>query len=70
METPTTTHLKAAKQILHYIKETINFGLWFSTSNDYKLIGYNDSDWAGDEDDQKSTSGFLFFMRNTMFTWM
>ncbi|KAL5789684.1 hypothetical protein ACOSQ2_004572 [Xanthoceras sorbifolium] len=34
------------------------------------LVGYSDSDWGGDIDDRKSTSGFVFFMGNTAFTWM
>ena len=25
-----------------------------------RLIGYTDSDWAGSEDDMRSTSGYLF----------
>ncbi|KAL5794737.1 hypothetical protein ACOSP7_003331 [Xanthoceras sorbifolium] len=70
MEDPTTTHFKAAKRILRYIKGTLDFGLFYSISNDYKLIGYSDSDWGGDVDDRKSTSGFVFFMGNTAFTWM
>ncbi|KAL5866165.1 hypothetical protein ACOSQ3_003679 [Xanthoceras sorbifolium] len=70
MEDPTTTHFKAAKRILRYIKGTIDFGLFYSVSNDYKLVGYSDSDWGGDIDDRKSTSGFVFFMGNTAFTWM
>ncbi|KAL5861181.1 hypothetical protein ACOSQ4_002477 [Xanthoceras sorbifolium] len=70
MENPTTTHFKVAKRILRYIKGTIDFGLFYSVSNDYKLVGYSDSDWGGDIDDRKSTSGFVFFMGNTAFTWM
>ena len=70
METPTTTHLKATKQIIYYIKGTFNFGLWFSTRNDYKLVGYSDNDGARDKDDRKSTSEFVFFMGNTTFIWM
>ena len=58
METPTSTHLKAAKRILRYIKGTIDFGLWFSTCNVYKLVGYNDNNWAIDEGDWKSTCVF------------
>jgi len=50
METPTTA----------YLKGIISFGLWFSTSNDYKLVGYNDSDRTGDEDDRKGISRFFF----------
>lgn len=69
METPTTTHFKAAKRILQYIKGTIGYGLLYSFSNEFKLIGYSDSDWAGDVDDRKSTTGFVFYRGNTTFTW-
>ncbi|KAM2949577.1 hypothetical protein FF1_036456 [Malus domestica] len=53
MENPTTTHLKTAKRILRYLKGTINFGLLYLSSDNYKLVGYNDSDWAGDSDNRK-----------------
>ncbi|XP_060672833.1 secreted RxLR effector protein 161-like [Ziziphus jujuba] len=70
MENPTTTHLKAARRILRYLKGTISFGLYYSTSDDYKLLGYSDSDLGGDIDDRKSTSDFEFYLGNTAFTWM
>ncbi|KAJ4716489.1 Retrovirus-related Pol polyprotein from transposon TNT 1-94 [Melia azedarach] len=70
METPTTMHFKAAKMILRYLKGTTNFGLFYSCSDNFELIGYSDSDWAGDTDDPKSTTGFVFFMGDTAFTWM
>jgi hypothetical protein len=28
-------------------------------------VGYSDSDWCGDIDDRKSTSGYVFFMGDT-----
>ncbi|KAH9751814.1 hypothetical protein KPL71_014449 [Citrus sinensis] len=65
-----TTHFKVAKRILRYIKGTTNFGLLYSFSIDYKLVGYSDSNWGGDVDDRKSTTGFVFFMGDTAFTWM
>ncbi|KAH9706546.1 hypothetical protein KPL70_012251 [Citrus sinensis] len=49
---------------------TTNFGLLYSFSNDYKLVGYSNSDWGGDVDDRKSTTGFVFFVGDTAFTWM
>ena len=70
MEAPTTTHFKTAKRILRYIKGTTNYGLFYSSSNNYEIVGYSDSDWSGDLDDRKSTTGFVFFMGNTAFTWM
>ena len=48
LENPTITHLKEVKRTLRYLKGTTNFGLYYYVSNDYKLIGYNDSDWSGD----------------------
>ncbi|KAH9650285.1 hypothetical protein KPL70_026315 [Citrus sinensis] len=70
IENPKTTHFKTAKGILRYIKGTINFSLLYSFSNDYKLVGYSESDWGGDVDDRKSTTRFVFFMGDTAFTWM
>ncbi|KAK3012400.1 hypothetical protein RJ639_010565 [Escallonia herrerae] len=59
MEAPTTSHLKMAKRILRYIKGTLDYGIMYSSSQDFKLVGYCDSDWAGDKDDRKSTTGSL-----------
>ncbi|GKD22590.1 retrovirus-related pol polyprotein from transposon TNT 1-94, partial [Tanacetum coccineum] len=46
MEEPTTKHLKIAKRILRYIKGAVDYGMLYSTSEDFKLVGYSDSDWA------------------------
>ena len=62
-------HFKAAKRILRYLKGTIDYGLLYSFSNEFKLVGYSDSDWAGDLDDRKSTTGFVFYLGNVAFTW-
>ncbi|KAG6490518.1 hypothetical protein ZIOFF_051816 [Zingiber officinale] len=70
MEAPTISHLKIAKRILRYIKGTTDFGLLYSTSNHLKLEGYSDSDCSKDMDDIKNTTGFMFFMGDTVFTWI
>jgi hypothetical protein len=69
MESPTIIHFKAAKRILRYIKGTIDFGLLYPSSNEFKLVGYSDSDWGGDVDDRKSTTGFVFYLGISAFTW-
>ena len=69
MEEPVYGHLKAIKRILRYVKGTLDHGLWYGRSNMCSLLGFSDSDWVGDIDDRKSTSGFVFFMGNTAFTW-
>ena len=70
MEDPRASHMKAAKRILRYVKGTEQLGLHYSKTNDFLLTGYVDSDWAGDVDDRKSTTGFVFYMGGTAFTWM
>jgi hypothetical protein len=44
METPTMTRLKVLKRIIRYIKDTINFGLFYGYSNSFELVVYSDSD--------------------------
>ncbi|PKI72952.1 hypothetical protein CRG98_006652 [Punica granatum] len=51
METPKTSHLKAAKRILRCVKVTIDYGLLYSSKGGMELIGFSDSDWAGSCDD-------------------
>ncbi|XP_022847542.1 uncharacterized protein LOC111370064 [Olea europaea var. sylvestris] len=62
IEKPTMTHMKIAKRILHYIKGTLDYGLVYSSSNEFKLVGYSDSDWGGDSDDKKSTTGYIKYL--------
>ena len=69
MEAPTSTHMKAVKRILRYLKGTIDNGLLYSSSIDFKLVGFSDSDFAGDIDDRKSTTDFVFFMVDCAVTW-
>lgn len=70
MEKPTTSHMAAVKQVLRYIKGTINLGcVYLKKQSDMGLIGYCDSDLAGDIDDRKSTTGVLYFLGNNPVTW-
>nr|KYP55970.1 Retrovirus-related Pol polyprotein from transposon TNT 1-94 [Cajanus cajan] len=70
MEDPSYTHWKALKRILRYVRGSLSLGLFYSKSDDYQLVGYSDSDWCGDVDDRKSTSGYVFLLENTAFTWL
>ena len=59
----------AAKRILRFIKGTLNYGLCYSSSQNFEITGYSDNDRAGSLEDRKSTTGFIFFMGETTFTW-
>lgn len=69
MESPKDSHWKVGKRILKYVAETINYGLWYTTSKDYSLAGYTDSDFAGNIDDRKSTSGYAFHLGTNLISW-
>lgn len=63
------SHFKAAKRVLRYVKGTLNYGIKFSQSENFRLQGYSDSDWAGSVDDMKSTSGYCFNFGSGVFSW-
>ena len=66
---PGTKHWKAVKRILRYLKGTAGLGLLYLATNTDELHGYSDSDWAGDLDDRKSTSGYLFRLSGAPISW-
>jgi len=68
MKTPTIIHFKALKRILWYIKDTIDFDLFYGYSNSFDLMDYSDSDWTKDINGRKCTTGFVFYMEDTTFT--
>ncbi|KAK2577722.1 hypothetical protein KPH14_012684, partial [Odynerus spinipes] len=61
-------HWIAAKRVLRYLKGTINVCLKYQKS-DSNIKGYADADFAGDEDDRKSCTGFTFIMGDGAITW-
>jgi hypothetical protein len=68
MSATTTTHLAAAKRVLHYIRGTLNHSIEF-TLDPLSLSAYTDADWVGDPDDRRSTSGFLIYLGSNAITW-
>lgn len=59
----------AVKRILRYLKGTKNLGLLYVKQESTELTGYSDADWGGDNDDHRSTSGFLFQIGCAAITW-
>ena len=60
MSKPTKAHLNIAKNVLRYIKGTLNFCLRFvKCDGNVELSGCSDSDWGGSED-RRSFTGYCF----------
>ncbi|GJR30050.1 retrovirus-related pol polyprotein from transposon TNT 1-94 [Tanacetum coccineum] len=66
---PTEKHLKEVKRIFHYLRQSINMGLWYSKDSGFELIAYADADHAGCNDDCKSTSGGIQFLGDKLVSW-
>lgn len=65
MENPTELHLLVAKKVLRYLKGTTEFGIFYKKGGNEELLAYTNSDYAGDLDDRKSTSGYVFLLCST-----
>ena len=69
MHSPTKKHMGIAKRVLRYIQGTLSYGIEFTRDMNAVLIGFCDSDWAGSEDDSRSTSGYAFSFGSGAFSW-
>jgi Reverse transcriptase (RNA-dependent DNA polymerase) len=72
MECPRSEHMAAVKQILRYIKGTIDLGCVYGKSSEVMqgLEGFSDSDLVGDKDDRKSTTGVIYFLGCNAISWI
>ena len=59
----------AAKKVLRYLKGTMNFGVLYTDKFDVQFAGFSDSDWAGNPDDKRSTTGYAFNIGSGVISW-
>ncbi|XP_020673360.2 uncharacterized protein LOC110092978 [Dendrobium catenatum] len=68
MHNPLLLHFQLLKCVLRYLNGTLHHGL-FLPQTDLLLIAYSDSDWAGDQLDRKSTTGYCIFLGTALLSW-
>ncbi|KAL5865755.1 hypothetical protein ACOSQ3_003269 [Xanthoceras sorbifolium] len=71
MHDPGKGHWLAVKWILRYIQNTVDVGLVFEQDDiiGQGAIGYCDSDYAGDLDKRRSTTGYVFTLARAPVSW-
>ena len=71
MHDPGEGHWEAVKWIMRYLKNTVDVGLEFEQDKSLGLcvVGYCDSDYAGDLDKRRSTTGFLYTLAKAPVSW-
>jgi len=66
---PRSPHYAAVLRILRYVKGTLFYGLHYSAQSSLELRAYSDADWAGDPTDRRSTTGYCFFLGDSLISW-
>lgn len=62
-------HLQVAKNVLKYIKETLDYDVLFYFNQEFNFHGFFDCDWGGSLDDMKNTSSYCFAFGFGVFSW-
>ena len=58
------------KRIFRYLKGKKEFGLWYPKGKYLSLISYTNADWPGCIDDRRSTSGAMFYLGESLVSWL
>jgi hypothetical protein len=66
---PDQTHWAGVKRVFRYLKGTQELGLEYSKHASRQVVGYSDADYAGDRDNRRSTSGYVFMLAGSPITW-
>ena len=69
MTNPGGEHRITVKRILRYIRGTSNVALCYRGS-EFIVKGYVDSDFTGDLDKRKSTTGYVFTLAGAAISWV
>ncbi|TKC11879.1 hypothetical protein FA727_23680, partial [Robertmurraya kyonggiensis] len=68
-EEPGIEHWKLVKKAFRYVQGTKGLMLTYRRSDSLEIKGYADADYAGDEDDRKSTTGYIFMLAEGAISW-
>ena len=69
------SHWEAVKRIVWYLLHTREFSILYKQDGNgiegyaHNLAGYTDADFAGDINDRKSTTGWLFTFNGSLISW-
>ena len=67
---PKVSHLNVVKRIIKYVGGTCDYGLFYSNESNLSHAGFSNSEWAGNADNRKSTTGQCFYVGANLVAWM
>ena len=69
MSKPGKVHWEAVKWIMRYLKGSTDVCLVFEGQKNRGVVGYVDSDYAGDLDKRRSLTGYIFTVFGCTISW-
>lgn len=69
MSKPSTKHWLAVKWVMRYVKGELGVNLTFKKSEDFRIRGYCDSDYASDLDKSKLITSYVFTVGGNVVSW-
>jgi hypothetical protein len=66
---PKPHHWKALKRVFRYLKGTADYSLHYGSREALSLTAFCDSDWAGDPETRRSTTGFIVMIGGGPVSW-
>jgi hypothetical protein len=73
MQASTEAHQVAAKRVLRYLRGTRELGICYGkdmrAGDGELLVGFSDSDWAGDVDTRRSVTAYVYQIAGGAVSW-
>ncbi|XP_042518476.1 uncharacterized mitochondrial protein AtMg00810-like [Macadamia integrifolia] len=69
MQSPKKIHWEAVYRVLKFLKGAPGKGLVYHPHQNVHLVAFSDANWAGDDNDRRSTTGYCTFVGRNLVTW-
>ena len=69
LSNPGKDHWIAAERVMRYLQRTKDYMLTYRKLDQFEIIGYSDSDFAGCRDSMKSTSSYIYLLAGGAISW-
>lgn len=66
---PKAAHWRGALRVLQYLRDTSDYGVYYSESQPIEIVAFSDADYAGDLATRRSTSGYIMMSCGGPVSW-